>query len=757
MFSRSERLVPAGVAALALTGSLLAGVAEAAADWEPLVLRPGVTEPLAQPGTWSLDLSGLSHEEARQAADGLSSRLYGPDRPALHSALTIETDFPDDLVIGFRVDQVSLRGATLEAAVTGSATTENSIVWAPAAATIDVNTVYYADLPAGPQQLELLNAVAPAAGNTAVVVTEYWIVADAADLPPDANRAPLSDPDDVEPPGPWRSALYPAGWAPLDDGGSPDSAGRFLHDFSYAGYHRGEEPIPDDPPGAVRDVTAAPYGADPTGAADATAAIQQAVDDAGAAGGGVVYLPPGTYRVAPPDAGAPAAIHVRDSGVVVRGAGRDQTRLLNTGTDMRFRSVVRFSADDGADWYEPLPGSTTELTADAAEPTRTVAVADATGFDVGDHVVVRADATAEFIAEHGMTGKWDQELPPGVEGDPHSHTGPAFAREVTGVDEAAGTITLDAPTRYPLLLRDNARVYRIGAPITEAGIEDLSIGMTQNTTSGTGDGQYTQPGTGAYQMHRAAAVWFRHAADGWARRLGSFRPAGNTADVHLLSNGVKIERARTITLSDIDFRNPQYRGGGGNGYLIRLRGSDVLAQDVTFTDGRHNISIVSMYSTGNVMHRVTLRQSPGSTPASRLPTDFHQHLSMANLFDSTLLDGDVLHAQYRASGTIEHGYTTTQSVFWNTRTTQATADRSGFSVASRQFGDGYVVGTSGPAAQVRTAWSGAASSGPEELFEEDWTEGVGVGDLLQPQSLYLDQLTRRLGPAAAGGGADAGH
>jgi hypothetical protein len=41
---------------------------------------------------------------------------------------------------------------------------------------------------------------------------------------------------------------------------------------------------------------------------------------------------------------------------------------------------------------------------------------------------VRSDATAEFIAEHGMTGKWDQDLPPEVEGDPNSHKGPLFAR-----------------------------------------------------------------------------------------------------------------------------------------------------------------------------------------------------------------------------------------------------------------------------------------------------------------------------------------
>ena len=40
----------------------------------------------------------------------------------------------------------------------------------------------------------------------------------------------------------WESTLYPKDWEP----GFADSEGRFLHDFSYAGYHRGEIPIPKD-------------------------------------------------------------------------------------------------------------------------------------------------------------------------------------------------------------------------------------------------------------------------------------------------------------------------------------------------------------------------------------------------------------------------------------------------------------------------------------------------------------------------------
>jgi len=39
---------------------------------------------------------------------------------------------------------------------------------------------------------------------------------------------------------PWRSSLYPETWQP----GYADGQGRFLHDFSHAGYHSGMHSIP---------------------------------------------------------------------------------------------------------------------------------------------------------------------------------------------------------------------------------------------------------------------------------------------------------------------------------------------------------------------------------------------------------------------------------------------------------------------------------------------------------------------------------
>jgi polygalacturonase len=93
----------------------------------------------------------------------------------------------------------------------------------------------------------------------------------------------------------WESALFGPGWDATP--ALSFESDKILQDFSYAGYRRGEVPLPDKPPGKTFDATW--FGADPSGTKDSTEAIQQALDAAVAAGGGIVLLPAGTYRLGP--------------------------------------------------------------------------------------------------------------------------------------------------------------------------------------------------------------------------------------------------------------------------------------------------------------------------------------------------------------------------------------------------------------------------------------------------------------------------
>lgn len=510
----------------------------------------------------------------------------------------------------------------------------------------------------------------------------------------------------------WRSSLYPEEWIP----GDKDNQGRFLHDFSYAGYHKGEIPIPNNPPGIMVDVTHRPYGADNTGASDATGAIQRAINTVGMAGGGIVYLPPGTYRIKPPQ-GSDYALRIEDSGVVLRGADPDQTFLFNDEPYMRSKSVI-YVRRGWNNWTKTVHGTEVEITRDVDSPAHIIPVARTSGFHVGDWIILYTDRTDSFIAEHNMTGKWNT-----------GTTGIMFYRQITDVNPSSNTITVDIPTRYYLKTRDNARVFKVTPHLDEIGIEHLSIGMRENLTGGLGDSQYKTIGTAAYEVHGSHFIRFYHVVNGWIRNVQTYRPPVNTHDWHVLSNIIVLNQCRNVTICNCIIGKPEYEGGGGNGYGYTLRSNDCLIVDSTAFHTRHNYSFAHMHCSGNVIFRC-------AAVDGRLPSDFHMQLSPANLIDNMYVDGDYLHAVYRPYGTTNiHGHSTTESVFWNTYGTHRCGSRL---IVSRQWKWGYIIGTSGPVHNIQLGTQ-------DNTAPEDFVEGEGRGGTLVPQSLYLDQFHKRCG------------
>lgn len=506
---------------------------------------------------------------------------------------------------------------------------------------------------------------------------------------------------------PWRSELYPFDW---QRGYERD--GKFLHDFSFAGYHYGEKDIPENQEN-ILDVTLAPFLADNTGSTDATDAIQAAIDSIAQLGKGVVYLPEGTYLVSPRGTNA---LTISSDSTVIRGAGPDLTFILNTETNMRSKSIFQFTPG-GSNWYSANGGSIS-LTQDAAEHDTLIHVENAAHFSEGDRIVLTSDFTADFIAEHMMTGKWNTSM-----------EGVAFARTVKAVDASANTILIDIPIRYYLKLRDRARAHRIGKSIRECGIENLSIGNIENPKSGLAENDYNVGGTAAYEVHASHAIKFSYAENCWARQIHTFKPASNTTDIHLLSNGLQLFQSRLVTVDSCIFQRSQYEGGGGNGYMFILQGNDCLISNTQAIHSRHNYDFKKPYTNGNVIYNSLSKDS-------KYATDFHMHLSMSNLFDNHTVDNDFLEAVYRPYGTVEHGHSSTQSVFWNTRGEKYHGNSSRI-IASGQWGYGYVVGTKGNA-------TGVTLPIDNNTAPKDHLEGEAAGEWLHPVSLYKDQLHRRL-------------
>jgi len=511
----------------------------------------------------------------------------------------------------------------------------------------------------------------------------------------------------------WRSALYPADWQP----GFRDAASRFLHDFSYAGYHRGEKPVPHIE-GPVIDVTKPPYQADPTGGKDSTSDIQAALDAAADGDGGVVFLPPGTYRIQPQGT-VDYALRLRGDKTVLRGAGADETFLFNDTPMMRGKTVIVVEPDKPMDWRDEGNGIlASPLAQDAPNQSREVFLKSVAGFSPGDLVVLRSDLTQRFIDEVEMTGKWK----PAGAASPNRTL--MFCRRIESVDPAKSSVTLDVPVRYPVRVDDLGRLVKIpGKLISECGLEDFSIGIKQHPGTGTEEEDFSKPGTVGYDVHGAGAISLKNAENCWIKGVKSYAPPGNDPNIHLVSSGIALRRSRFVTVEDCSMGFSQYKGGGGNGYLYTHNGQENLIINCRAEAGRHNYDFGTMACSGNVISRCFAKDgSHGS--------DFHMFLSMSNLLDQMTCDGDFLEARYYRpwGGNPVHGVTTTQSVFWNSKGLRYSKERQAV-VWSQQVGEGYVIGTSGPC---------------DKVDSDDFVEGVGKGDSLVPASLYQDQLQRRL-------------
>lgn len=513
----------------------------------------------------------------------------------------------------------------------------------------------------------------------------------------------------------WRSELYPEDWEP----GHAAEDGAALQDFSYAGYHNGEAPLgaglgPDGVAGLARfDVT--DFGAvafeDPSASVDATAAFQDAIDAATAAGGGVVYVPAGLYRL-------DFWLEVRSSRIVIAGDGPDLTKLWFT------RQAGLSYAGHIQVLGEPEVTHETLLAEDGEVFDETIAVTDATGLNVGEDVVLGHQMTAELLEAMGMSERWAAVA---------ETWQPRFFRTIVGVDRASTPprITIDVPLRAPLAIAHGASLRRVGGLVREVGVEDLGIA---NATAWEV----------AWRSDKVAAILFVDVADGWVRNVRSFvspgAPAtGPGAGAHLQSNGIVIARSKRVTIADCHLAHAQNRGYSSDGYLFDvLQSNEVLTRDSSARGGRNNFIASAGFGTaGAVWLRVRSEEAAqvplGPISDSTIPTRSELHsLATANLVDhSVFLDG--FDAMNREGALVDGpGHGATASVFWNFQ---------GGEVISLQYGLGYVIG-SAPGTRVTTS---LALSGAIDTEPEDWVEGVTRASTLEPASLYEDQLARRLG------------
>lgn len=513
-----------------------------------------------------------------------------------------------------------------------------------------------------------------------------------------------TDGTDSAAPATWRSSLYPEDWTP-----GFSTADGSLRDFSHAGYRGGGVALPHPDPAAA--VSVVDHGADPTGTADSTAAIQSAIDAAPATGPHLVHLPAGTYRL--------------DGTLLV---GRSETVLLGDGSDATTLVFTKaHGLDHGAHLRfvgRPVGSLPTALTADLEPHSAVVELAENPGYEAGDEVWIGIEITDDFIAEHGMEGFWTFSA---------GQWRPFFRRTVVEVDETATgtTLHLDVSLPYPLRVRDGLRVEKVDGYLEEVGLQGIAL-----TNAVAWDAAWA-----GSQVH---AVALEGVKDGWVADLRSV-PGGGTgidglpSEHHLQSSGLLVKNSRQVTVADSHLGHSQHRGEGGNGYLFEVRVSNqVLVRDSTAVAGRHNFIQNWDFGTSDLVflrveshggEAFTSATDPAGIPAC---SETHHALAIGVLLDDSVVT-DCWSTVNRREYSSGAGHTATESVVWNVRGEGL--------LSSMQHGRGYVIGASG--FTVRTTVTDSYDS--EATAPEDLVEGFEAAETLEPRSLYEDQLARRRG------------
>lgn len=426
---------------------------------------------------------------------------------------------------------------------------------------------------------------------------------------------PVSDPSNTTSAAIWSDYLV----APDDHPHVPNN--------SYAGYHRGERPIPEVP--AVTDVTL--HGGVGDGLTDNSDAFREAIEAAYLAGGGAVYIPPGTYRIE-------ETVWLWRSGVVLRGAGQGQTilefanPLLDIigeeayGTNiwswsggllwMGPRDEVSFS--DGADAMHRLDTRNSEQGYDSASNPWEYwrlgpELAAVTGeHERGERVIEVDDAgllapgmlvlmTWENNADQGLWEEITQH--PSFQSWPDERFGSWFTAEsfprwqwtveIAAVD--GNTVTLRQPLRVAtrpeydvrILYQDPEKDY-----IEEAGVEDLTISL-----DGVPDGSPYDDGWNGVYLNRTYNCWVRN------------------VEVVNGNNGFHVSAAKNCSLIDTTVRGDRWTH---HPYTNRCMSHDVLYDGFTIDitedskGGTHGLN-TEWFSTGNVYSRGVMNRGTFDT------------------------------------------------------------------------------------------------------------------------------------------------
>lgn len=390
---------------------------------------------------------------------------------------------------------------------------------------------------------------------------------------------------------------------------------------SYAGYRRGELPIPLVP--VVVSVT--DFGAVADDGKDDTEAFLVALEEAGNLGGGAILVPSGTYQLS-------EVLLMKHSGVVLRGEDRASTILEFTRPleDMIGVDTVdgksEWSWKGGMVWISPQDtffngnynGTETwktirelgQVSAPAEAGDFTVQVDDTAGLTPGDTVLMVWDnpedaSLLKHITGHPLMDSYDwsaagagEIMPPGW---PKLHW-PVEIASISGSE-----VRLKQPLRMDIQPEWKVRFADILTSVQEIGVESLTLRLH------------------APETHRHLqnigwnGVFVNRALHSWVRDL----------TIESAENGIILSAAKNVTVTDIDLIGEEMMH---HPFALRSSSHDNLFENFAI---RGQVRVVhgintERFSSGNVWSRGMMEK--GTFDSHRaLPYDFiRTEITLAN-------------------------------------------------------------------------------------------------------------------------------
>jgi hypothetical protein len=471
------------------------------------------------------------------------------------------------------------------------------------------------------------------------------------------------------------------------DGEKWRPAGR-LPDFSYAGYHRGERPLPAlRPEASVKD-----FGAVGDGKTDDTAAFKRALTEAA---GKVIAIPAGRYVITD-------ILGIQRSGTVLQGEGPDKTVILAPKPLEKIRSnrspktnswlASKYSWCGGIIWATGLweDKLLAKVTATARRGESSLVVDKPASFQVGDEVrLILSDDDKHALVHHLYAGD------PGDITNLKDVKGTWIAR-VVKVDLGKREIAFDRSLRTDVRPEWEPVLHPARSTVEEVGIEHLAFEFPATPYGG----HFTELGNNAIE--------FKDIRNGWVRDI----------EVRNADSGVFIAGANNtvtgVVLTSAREPNPLRTSTGHHG--ISLKGTDLLLAHFDFrTKFIHDITMVRR-SAGNAVH---------SGRGIDLAFDHHKYANHANLF--TDIDAGVGTNIFHSGGGAKLGRNCgAWSTWWNIRTQRPVR------FPARWAPDMINIIGVRPKGKSQTALDGR------------WYEVIEPAKL-RPPNLYEAQLKRRLG------------